>query len=926
MLSFGPVSFLYPLALLGLLSLPAIWLIVRAIPPQPRRQVFPPLALLRRLADSEPPAARTPPWLLLLRLAIAALLFLALAGPVWQAAPEAAGDGSDPLLLVVDSSWTAAHDWPDRRRLMDSLIDRAARQSRPVALLPTAPDIGARTGSEETPQPPDLLTPAEARRRLAALTPAPFLPDYRTAAARIEAMEGTVEAHWISDGLDHPDSADLHAAMESLGRVTSYAPTADKTPLALLPLQQAGLDLVVTAHRPARPYPSALSVLATTADGRQLATTPLTIAAGESLGEARLSLPREMRNRLARIRIAGHDSAGTVMLLDARAARPEVGLATGGEGLADSPLRAPAYYLERALEPRADIRRADVDSLLDRNLPVLILADIGALPDHLRSRMDSWIRSGGALIRFAGPRMAAERTGLTPVPLRSGERSVGGALSWQTPRRLATFEEDGPFAGLPIPENITVSRQLLAAPGGDLGGKVWARLEDGTPLVTGARRGDGWLVLVHTTANADWSDLALSGLFVDMLDRLLELAQGAVSGVGVGTANAELAAQRVLDGSGRLVPPPEGLAALSRQDLTELPVGPDAPPGLYGAPGAALARDLIGSPGPIDPAFRFVETSEARLAIDGAITQAADLRPPLMAALLALLMLDMLAGPLLRGWRPGMVFQRRKSAGALLLALCWPLADSQAQSEGSLDVEFALEATEGTRFAYVVSGDERLDRLSRAGLAGLGRVLELRTAVRLDSPMAVDPSRQPLTVFPLVYWPVPETATSPDRATLTHLRDYIASGGIVVFDTGAGQPDGGGLDIASPAARQSLQRLLGPLDLPRLIPVEDPHVLTRSFYLLDSFPGRRTGETVWAVAGSAGEDPIVSPVVITGNDWASAWALDDNDRFLVPDLAGGNRQRELAFRSGVNLAMYALTGTYKADQLHLPALMDRLGE
>lgn len=926
MLSLGALSFLQPLVLLGLFGLPAIWLIVRAIPPQPRAEIFPPLALLRRLADSDPPAARTPLWLLLLRLAIAALLFLALAGPVWQAAPESGGDGDRPLLLVVDNGWTAAQDWTDRRRLLDALIDRAARQNRPVALLTTAPAIGAPAPNAEAPQPPELLTPADARRRLAALTPAPFLPDNDRAAARIPAIEGPLDIHWISDGLRHPGATDLRAAMDGKGDTTVYAAGEDAPPLALLPLRQAGLDLIVTAHRPARPFPGELRILATAADGRRLTDAPLRIAAGDTLGEARLSLPRDLRNRLARIRIAGHDSAGAVLLLDARAARPEVGIATGGEGLATSPLRAPGFYLERALEPRADIRRGDVSDLLDRRLPALILADIGALPDDLRQRTEQWVEGGGALIRFAGPRMAAERTGLTPAPLRSGERAVGGALSWQTPRRLAAFPADSPFAGLAVPDDVTISRQLLAAPGGDLDGKVWARLEDGTPLVTGARRGDGWLVLIHTTANADWSNLALSGLFVKLLDRLLELAQGAAPSAGDGDGAASLAPQRVLDGTGRLAPAPEGLRPLSRQEFDSLPIGPAAPPGLYGATGSLLARDLIGAPGPINEDFRFAEADYRARLIGDTSTQAVDLRPPLMAALLLLLALDLLAGPLLRGWRPGARLRRRTGVTAALLALCWPAADSRAQTDGALDVAFALKATEGTRFAYVTTGDDRQDRLSRAGLAGLGRVLDLRTAVRLEAPMAVDPARQPLTLFPLVYWPVPEDAPPPDRATLTHLRSYIATGGIVVFDTGAGQPESGGLTVASPAARHSLQRLLGPLDLPRLTPVEDPHVLTRSFYLLDAFPGRRSGETVWATAGSAGEDPVVSPVVITGNDWAAAWALDDNDRFLVPTLDGGNRQRELAFRTGVNLAMYALTGTYKADQLHLPALMDRLGE
>ena len=106
-----------------------------------------------------------------------------------------------------------------------------------------------------------------------------------------------------------------------------------------------------------------------------------------------------------------------------------------------------------------------------------------------------------------------------------GGRTIGGALSWEQPAKLAPFEADSPFAGLAVPADVTVSRQVLAEPDLDLASKTWARLADGTPLVTAEKRGQGWIVLVHTTANADWSNLALSGLFVEMLRRIELMSQ-----------------------------------------------------------------------------------------------------------------------------------------------------------------------------------------------------------------------------------------------------------------------------------------------------------------------------------------------------------------------------------------------------------------
>ena len=143
-----------------------------------------------------------------------------------------------------------------------------------------------------------------------------------------------------------------------------------------------------------------------------------------------------------------------------------------------------------------------------------------------KRRCGKWIDAGGVLLRFAGPRLAEQSDHLLPVRLRRGGRTIGGALSWEKPARLAPFADTSPFAGLAIPGDVTVSRQVLAEPDLDLAGKTWARLADGTPLVTAEKRGKGWIVLVHTTANAEWSNLALSGLFVEMLRRIVAMSQG----------------------------------------------------------------------------------------------------------------------------------------------------------------------------------------------------------------------------------------------------------------------------------------------------------------------------------------------------------------------------------------------------------------
>jgi hypothetical protein len=288
-----------------------------------------------------------------------------------------------------------------------------------------------------------------------------------------------------------------------------------------------------------------------------------------------------------------------------------------------------------------------------------------------------------------------------------------------------------------------------------------------------------------------------------------------------------------------------------------------------------------------------------------------DLQPPLLAAALGVLLLDMFAVLALRG-----LIGRRSRVAATVVCLAVVMFWQPAKAQQEAALKAALE----TRLAYVVTGDGQVDETSRAGLSGLSQVLDQRTTATLGQPMGVDVEQDPLMVFPLLYWPVTATQPPLTPAARDKVNDFMHHGGMILFDTrDAGDGLGGG-----DGAGERLRTLTQGLDIPPLAAVTEDHVLTRSFYLLRDLPGRVQGAPVYAEDGNDNVNDGVSPVVIGSNDWASAWAVDRRGAPLHAVTPGGEQQREMAYRFGVNLVMYALTGNYKSDQVHLPAILERL--
>lgn len=930
------LSFAEPFLLLGLLSLPVLWWLLRMMPPRPRRIDFPPTRLLFDISPKEETPSHTPWWLTALRLMAVALMILAAAGPVWNP-PTGLARSSAPLVILLDDGWSAASSWAIRIKAADELIANADNNRRGIALVPLsepARDITIMPGST-------------ARVALRQLYPKPYSIERVETLPAIERFlksTGDCEIAWLSDGVDTSRGPEF---LEGLGktigdRTLTIFDGGTPPPLALVAAENAAAKMTVKVLRADGGTNTGI-VRAIDQKGSPIGEARYAFAPQAHETEAAFDLPLELRNDIARLEISGERSAGAVQLLDKRWRRRAIGIVNGSSTETAQPLLASTFYLTRALAPFADVQLGDrgaaqqaITQFLDQKLPMMVLADVSTLSAEIRERIVGWIEQGGVLVRFASPRLAQADDDLVPVKLRRGGRSLGGSLTWEKPQHMALFAANGPFANLAVPKDITVNRQVLAEPDAMLATKTWASLEDGTPLVTGEHRGKGVVCLFHVSADMRWSDLPMSGTFVEMLRRIVDMSghtSKPVAGVTSDATAETVAPLHTLDGFGVFGPPPSTVKPLPANFRNR--ATPDHPPGLYGPADAPLTVNTLAAMDRIAPldiaGLRARRTSYTN-------AEPHDLRGILLSTSLTLFLIDAVIVALL-GAGIAALLKRRTAPAVLAVAfILGTMAVAPSPSYADDKDDSAIKATSQTRLAYVVTGNADVDSIVKAGMAGLTLFLAQRTALEAGDPVGVDPAHDELAFFPLIYWPVVAGAAKPPEDAINRIDAYMKQGGTVLFDTRDAMEAPPGENGASHTPGMlALRNILSSLDVPELEPVPREHVLTKTFYLLRDFPGRFNSGQTWVETLPRDEDDEaasrparggdgVSPIIITSNDLAGAWALRPDGQPMLPLTPGEPRQREAAFRAGVNIVMYTLTGNYKADQVHAPALIERLGQ
>ena len=923
------LTFGQPWILLGLIVLPAIWWLLQLTPPRPQHEVFPPVGILEKITQTEETPHNSPWWLTLLRLAMATLIIFAMAAPLLNP-QETIVSGNGKLMIVVDDGWASSQNLDQQKETLRRLALQAKENSNTVMIASATDQNG---WNLEATSPDDALPLIEAHINR------PIKPDHSKLAKSISSRFANGvpdQIIWLSDGIERDGTKELMAQLARAPKLDILLPVNEHV-VALHDVSNRPTAMTASLTRVETGKQAAFELVAKDKNGTVVARQNQIMEAGQERAEFSLAGPVELRNEITRLEISNAKSAASTQLLDESNRRRVVGLISGENQDQSQPLLSPLFYITRALEPFANLVNAEdanlanaTDELISAGVSTIVLADIGNIPEKTEDKVLDWIEKGGLLVRFAGPKMATtSQSILLPVEVRPGDRSLSGALSWETPKALDTFKPDSPFADIPSPKDVLVNKQILALQELDLEKKTWASLEDGTPLVTAQQVGYGWIVLFHVGSDATWSNLPLSGTFVEMLRRVVNLSNSS-GGPKAFDSDVILQPVKVLDAKGNLIAPDANVVPLKISTGKIPAVSAENPPGLYGTEDGVTALNLFEQDVELLPLLTNALPSNATIHAYNT-SSGVELRLPLLILAALLFIVD----TLIVLWMAGHFASKLKVFKTMPLLVLFAIASMPIlQTLPGFAQETDFSAALRTRLAYVVTGIDQVDRVSEAGMRGLTAFLASRTSLEPADPVAIDISTDEMAFYSLLYWPVDARAPTPDAQTMARIDAFMKRGGSVLFDTRDQVSGVFGGTAASPAARK-LQDILSSLDIPPLEVVPKDHVLTKSFYLLDSFPGRYRGGDLWIESLSdslnqegrparAGDG--VSSIMITSNDLAGAWAVDRNLRPLFPTVPPNPAQRTYAFRAGVNLMMYVLTGNYKADQVHLPALLERLGQ
>lgn len=846
--------------LAALLVLPLLWWLLRLTPPRPKRILFGAFPLLKGLVADQQITARAPIWLWVLRLGMAAIVILAASGPHWQSDQGEEGNNDGAPLILITDDDAAA-------AASWPWLQSQAQHVLADAALHHQPVLWL---TSTTKQQGSLQLASEVAARLHDYHPKPLLADLAGLTAQLTNNMVAPDANivWLSSGAYTDFPADLQDALENYGSLTVLTP-----PPAMAWIRE-WRNNTLTLQRLTVEGGRQGQLVWLDGQGHPLGSQNFDWQLGQASLHVQAVMPAGKQHQVHGVRLAGQNHAGAVWLMDPPGL-PPVGI-VGEAQSSGTPLLNPVYYLNNALRTLG--QQAPIGSLttlLGQHLPALILPDV-ALTAAEQKTLQEYVQQGGLLIRWLGPvSLAAAHTDhLYPLSFLPDVRQAQSLTAQGGALHAARWPAASPLQDIKLPVDLTFTQMLNLKPANDQG-QIWAQLQNQMPWIAAQQMGKGKLIAVYTTATPEWSNVAITGLMPELLAGLLRQAGQTEN---ADTPNdIQLVLRQAVNESGQLMPPATS-STITRAQNGALQITQQTLPGLYRGQNDQVFLNLGAQWQTLRVFQRWPDNTNFDYTTAPSVDQDLGIYLWLLAFLLFLLDSCLTLG--MRGMLPNL-FNRKNNMNAAGLVLVLLLAHP-------------VHATEGVNLAYI--RDNAADTLP-AVLQIVQEALNSRTTAVLGPPTAIDPATTNLAPFPIVFWAPTHAAPLSDTAAQA-IQQYLEKGGLLL--------------LFAPDDPKILTTVTQNLRLPALQTAPASHVLWRSFYLIQPDQLPNNAQEIWLDQAAIAHSAQIAHVIILPSSLLNGFG----------ELSDG--EGESSIRLLINCMIYALTGDYKTDQVHLPYILKRI--
>ncbi|MDC3091076.1 DUF4159 domain-containing protein [Rickettsiales bacterium] len=903
MFLFNSITITYPYAFLIFIFFPVFWKILRTLPLSPKLIKFPAIKIIANEQSIDQSPAKLSYPIVLLRLLILTFIIFAISQPIINKQDSSPKN----YLIILDNSWISSTTWNKKIEDIKNLISTNESIKNKYSIITTT-EYDKNKVFKLFNKNSD-----EIKKILFSLKPLSWNPNYDLIRNELIGLDEKFDSiYWFTEKVVNKQKISL---IENIGERNLKVVASSETLIPpILKLRKRGdeeYEFEIT-------HP--LNIFSKgTIDCYDLKKRLLYRIDYESeskknedkfITKVKATIPISIKNKIGFFQMSNQKSPVSVVLLSESNRKKNIGITRYGNQGIQSEFAGGNYYVKKALEKNYNIWEGSLEKLLNEEIQIIFIDDLYTVKSNLESKLLTWISNGGTLIKFGGEKLANDISNesfntINDYLSLTGEIvDLNNKLSIKKTMKVSEIESLSPFYGLEISNEVEVKKYLQTRSNlskDEL--DIWMKLENGTPLVSSFPYSKGRLIFFHLPLNNSWSNFSLSYSFLDILERIVGQTKGINS-----KKDRFLKPYLTLGGFGDLQKPSsQNLSLKNFNENKEIKINYFHPPGLYKDSDGIISLNMSNH---LDQTFKLYKFDDNYISEIIDTDKSKSLMPILLMISILLFMIETF---ITLFQRQLIIFDKK----LLLRRFIFLFIIIYSNFSIAATDKYIPEYMEN-RIGYILSGNEQIDNLSENGLNVISRFVSAKTASIFDTPKSIALDKDNLYFYPLIYWPIISNLNEIKVEEKKKIESFIEDGGLLLIDCNIEKSS-----LEFSMCFRNIEFFFRTMQISKFTLLNNKNPISKSFYLLNSFPGRRNNDVYVAYNNSKSTDNAAS-IILGDNYWAEAWAKDEQNRYIFPLLENMENQRLLSLRFGLNLIIYALTGNYKTDQVHIPEILKRM--